>query len=500
MLLHLTDLSSEPIHKQISRQLTEKILAGDLAAGEKLPPPRTLARTQHVNAHTVERAYKELQDEALISFDGNTNVFVNALTPEKKHAIAMQMLAGEQSPLNIVKAVSEELISAFEPVRLAGIFTANLKRHLLADRIYFVMFDAQAKQYAFLPSENSTDEYIINQKDALMQIIRTKTIPTKIEDIKPLANGDLFDELMVRGVKMIVPLHGESEFLGFIALSGKLTSTAYSYHEIMLLSVLARQFTTALNTSRLYAEMLEKRRLEEELGVARQIQQDLLPKKLPNNNRFQIAAWSKPSQAVGGDFYDYLPIDEHRFGLVIADASGKGMPAAMLISQIQAILKSEASHGSSIRETITNLNKHLKRYTSAHNFATLFYGIVDFQAGTCEYANAGHNEPILVREDGEIELLHTTAPALGILQNGDHETAAIKLGSGDSLLFYTDGITETMNDKSEEYGEQRLQEIFGQIRTVSSQGVIDKIKADLAIFQATDALQDDRTMVALKIF
>jgi GntR family transcriptional regulator len=159
MLLHLTDLSSEPIHKQISRQLTEKILAGDLAAGEKLPPPRSLARTQHVNVHAVERAYNDLQAESLITINSGAGVLVNALSPEKKHAIAMQMLAGEQSPLNIVKAVSEELISAFEPARLAGIFTANLKRHLLADRIYFAMFDAQAKKYAILSSENSADSY-----------------------------------------------------------------------------------------------------------------------------------------------------------------------------------------------------------------------------------------------------------------------------------------------------------------------------------------------------
>ncbi|MFQ5632631.1 MAG: PP2C family protein-serine/threonine phosphatase, partial [bacterium] len=201
-----------------------------------------------------------------------------------------------------------------------------------------------------------------------------------------------------------------------------------------------------------------------------------------------------------GDFYDYLPIDKNHFGLVIADASGKGMPAALLISQIQAILKSEVGHGNSIRQTIASLNKHLKQYSSAQNFATLFYGIVDLQAGILEYANAGHNYPILMRKNGKGEILQTTGPALGILQNSDHETASIRLRTGDNLLLYTDGVTETMNTEKAEYGEMHLQDVFEHNRSSSAQAILDAIIEDLSDFGAADSSQDDRTMVVLKVF
>lgn len=499
MLLHLTDLSSEPIHKQISRQLAEKILAGDLAAGEKLPSARTLARTQHVNVHTVERAYRNLESDELIAITDKNSAIVKELTAERKHAIALRMLAGEGSPLSIVKAVSDELISVFEPAKLARIFANNLKRHLLVKHVYFTTHHHSSNQFAILPVEENQNTYLVARNDDTLVAIQKTTIPVSIDELELDAASDLHDELMTRNIRMIVPLHSETGFLGFIALTGKVTGTPFSYHEIMLLTVLARQFVAALNTSRLYVEMLEKRRMEEEFSVARQIQQDLLPKELPGNGRFQLAAYSQPSQAVGGDFYDYLPIDKNRFGLVIADASGKGMPAALLISQIQAILKSEVSHGNSIRQTLASLNKHLKQYSSAQNFATLFYGMVDLEIGILEYANAGHNYPILTRKNGKVEILQTTGPALGILQNSAHDTATIQLKSGDNLLLYTDGVTETMNSKSEEFGEQQLQRIFDQSRTSSAQEILDKINKYLAAFEATGALQDDRTMVVLKV-
>ncbi|MFQ5633677.1 MAG: PP2C family protein-serine/threonine phosphatase, partial [bacterium] len=203
---------------------------------------------------------------------------------------------------------------------------------------------------------------------------------------------------------------------------------------------------------------------------------------------------------VGGDFYDYLPINENRFALVIADASGKGMPAALLISQIQAILKSDVRYGSPIRQTMANLNKHLKRYSSAQNFATLFYGVIDLGKGTCEFANAGHNYPFLIKNNGNMKLLKTTGPALGIMQNGDHETETIRVSSGDCLLLYTDGITETMTTESTEYGEQRLQQILQRNRDAGAQKILDAIIDDLSAFDADDALQDDRTIVVLKVF
>jgi sigma-B regulation protein RsbU (phosphoserine phosphatase) len=265
-----------------------------------------------------------------------------------------------------------------------------------------------------------------------------------------------------------------------------------------VLQAFSRQLVSVFYPEKLYAIVEENRQMEEELLMARQIQAGLLPKELPDNNRLQLAAYSEPSRTIGGDFYDYLPIAKHRCGLVIADACGKGMPAAMLIAQLQAILKNETGNGQSLRQTMRNLNQHVKRYTSAKNFATLFYGVFDQCTGILEFANAGHNYPILVRQNGAVELLKTTGPALGLHPDWNYATATIKIGAGDALLLYTDGVNETMNRAEEQYGEERLQDLLVRHRECSAKDLIRMIIEDLNAFHGSMLLQDDRTMMVLK--
>jgi len=248
-----------------------------------------------------------------------------------------------------------------------------------------------------------------------------------------------------------------------------------------------------------FADAQERQRMEEELNMARNIQAGLLPKTLPNNARLQIAASCEAARAIGGDFYDYLPLDAHRFALVIADACGKGMPAAMVISPVQAIIKSEASHGSAIGQIMPNLNQYVKRFASTKSFATLFYGVFDARTGGFEFANAGHHPPMLVRQNGQVEFLKTTGPALGLLAEVEHQIGTAKLRAGDCLLFYTDGVTETMNPARDEYGEQRLQDLLVRHRECGAQEIVDRITEDLNTFRAATLLQDDRTMMVLKI-
>jgi phosphoserine phosphatase RsbU/P len=145
------------------------------------------------------------------------------------------------------------------------------------------------------------------------------------------------------------------------------------------------------------------------------------------------------------------------------------------------------------------MNQHVKRYTAAKNFATLFYGVFDQRTGLLEFANAGHNYPILARQDGAVELLKTTGPALGLHPDWNYATARIKIGAGDALLLYTDGVNETMNRAEVQYGEERLQEVLSQNRTHSAQEILQAIIEDLNTFHQSEALQDDRTIMVLKM-
>jgi sigma-B regulation protein RsbU (phosphoserine phosphatase) len=255
----------------------------------------------------------------------------------------------------------------------------------------------------------------------------------------------------------------------------------------------------SLAIQQLLAEAQESRWLEEELVMAQKIQASLLPQSLPDNTRFQVAAHAEASRPIGGDFYDHLPIDEDRFGLIIADACGKGLPAAMLISQIQAIVKNEVHHGSSIRQTMQNLNRHVRRYGSSRRFVTMFYGSFDDRAGILEFANAGHHPPILLRKNGEVEFLKTTGPALNIIPDSDYQIQAVRIKPGDAVLFYTDGVTETMNGAREEFGEQRLLDLFIRHRRRSAQDIIRSIIDELSSFCGSAVLPDDRTLMVMKV-
>jgi len=296
--------------------------------------------------------------------------------------------------------------------------------------------------------------------------------------------------------KQRVSVHSVEQAYQNLAREGLLT---YGGDQRVSVNVISPEQKQRLVLQRFLADAQERQRMEEELSMARNIQAGLLPKTLPTNARLQIAAACEPARAIGGDFYDYLPLDAHRFALVIADACGKGMSAAMVISPLQAIIKSEASHGSSIGQIMPNLNQYVKRFASTKSFATLVYGVFDDRTGSFEFANAGHHPPVLVRANGQVEFLKTTGPALGLLAEAEHQIAITKLSSGDCLLFYTDGVTETMNPGREEYGEQRLQDLLFHHRACSAQKIVDRITDDLNTFRASTLLQGDRTMMVLKV-
>lgn len=500
MLLQLTELSEEPMYSQISRQLIHKIVDGDLEGGDELLPIRTMARKHRVNASAFKRAYQELERDGLIKSSEGKGFYVASLTAEQKQAIAMQRLLGSHSPLNVVEAFSKQLISVFDPEKLRNIVIENLQQFLMVKNVYFAIHDDRIDEYIILPSEECPEKFVLDRNDELLTIINKSRLPISIDLLKyNKTQSLLLRELKAREIRLILPLVENDQLLGFLALTEKISGLNFTNEELNLLIVLANQFVTALTTARFYVEALEKRRLDEELNMARQIQADLLPKELPDNERFSLAAYSMPSQTIGDDFYDYIPIDENRYGLIIADGCGKGLPAAMLISQIQAMIKSEINNGNDIQQILENVNKMVVRYTPKDKFVTLFYGIYDQSNNQFTYATAGHNYPIWLQNTGQSEALCQGGPALGLIEKASYQTRKISLASDDIILFYTDGVTETMDDAKEQYGEKRLTDLLTQSRHLSAQKIVNGILDDLKYFNDEEALQDDRTILVMKV-
>jgi len=236
-----------------------------------------------------------------------------------------------------------------------------------------------------------------------------------------------------------------------------------------------------------------------ELDAARQIQNELLPKNLPTNSFVDVSAFSTISEEVGGDFYDFFEIYENRYGIIIGDASGKGLPAAMLISQIQAIIKSDLSLNRTIEQTILLINSYLNTYSSARHFATMFYGILDLNNGLLNYINAGHNYPIIINKDRKIKRLQTNGPALGLTNNVSFNEKSVKINSRDLLFVFTDGLTERMDKNNTQFGEENIIQILKHGSIASSSKIINDVNEKVNAFSNKQEEIDDTTFMAVNI-
>jgi serine phosphatase RsbU (regulator of sigma subunit)/DNA-binding transcriptional regulator YhcF (GntR family) len=498
MLLNLTDLSAEPLHRQISGQLARRILDGELEAGAGLPSPAAMARKEHISRSTVELAYKELAREGLIRVRQPKGPVVCDVPVEERRAAAARLGAGTGTILSAIEAFSERLMSIVDKRKMCSILLDSITRYL-RPRSACVAWPDRTEARWHLLAEAGARTVEFDPDGPVMEVFLAceGPIPVSTEGGDGLPER-LQHELRKHGADLVLPIKHGNALLGILALGYREGLPAYSEDDLNLIGVFINQLAAALAMADMYADCMEKRRMEHELEAARRIQAHLLPKTLKHPQGLDVAAFTSPAGTVGGDFYDYFPMDSSHVGLIIADACGNGVPAAMLISQIQAILKNDALDGRSIEHTLSHLNRHLQDQAEAGFFATLFYGIVDMETGSLEYANAGHDFPILVRRNGRTETLTSTGPALGVVPDLAHETGRTRLGQGDCLVLYTDGITETTSPKGKHYGEARLKDLAIRCRHRSPEEIMACIKYDVERFGAPEPFEDDMTVVVVK--
>ncbi len=300
-------------------------------------------------------------------------------------------------------------------------------------------------------------------------------------------------------VKLAIPLISQGELIGVLNLGQRLSEQDYSAYDRKLLSDLATQAAPAVRVAQLVREqqaaIQERERIEQELQVARLIQQTLLPKELPELPGWQVAAYYQPARAVGGDFYDFFPFEDGRLGVVIGDVTDKGIPAALVMATTRSILRSAAQRLVSPGTALEHANDLLYPDIPARMFVTCLYAILDPSTGLLQYANAGHDLPYRWRGDKVNELRATGMP-LGLMPGMTYEEKQTFLEPGDSVLFYSDGLAEAHNPQREMFGFPRLMALLGQI---NDNKVIDVLLGELAAFTGPDWEQeDDVTLVTLQ--
>ncbi len=246
---------------------------------------------------------------------------------------------------------------------------------------------------------------------------------------------------------------------------------------------------------------IEKERLQKELEIARDIQQSFLPQVIPQIEGFELAAINIPAREVGGDFYDFIPITEDKWGLLIADVSGKGVPAALFMALSRTIVRTNTIGNLAISEAICKANEFLTEESQTSNmFVTLFYAVLDTKKRSLTYVNAGHNPSLVIKPaTGEVIILEGKGIALGVMPDIDLEKREILLEKDDIVVFYTDGVTEGINEQEEEFGEERFIEVIKKNHNLPAQGIIEQIQQEIVTFSNNHPQFDDITLMVLKI-
>ena len=402
---------------------------------------------------------------------------------------------------NVMNRLSSQIINILDRDQLFAVVTETLQQNLLVKGAAFTLYDDAARSYLYFPVRRG-QEIRISATDAMLAAIDRLSGPTFYDRLASWQRGaPLASMLMADDIQLIIPLRDRDHLLGFVAVTDKSSGYKFSFEDMTLFSTLANHLTVTLTNVRLYRESLIKQRLEEEMNLAREIQLNLLPDSPPASDRYSIVAHSVPSRTVGGDFYDFMLTDENGgIGLVIADVSGKGMPAALLAAQIQATLRSEVGNRRAVSETITKVNNLVAGLSSSSGkYATLFYAEYHPDTGEMEFANAGHNYPLVIKADGRHESLQEGGTVIGAFSGISYQSGKVRLGPDDLLFCYTDGLSEAMSPQNIEYGEKRLLEFLIQHRHKTAEKVMQEILREVGQYTASAGAEDDTTIIVMKI-
>jgi serine phosphatase RsbU (regulator of sigma subunit)/anti-sigma regulatory factor (Ser/Thr protein kinase) len=308
------------------------------------------------------------------------------------------------------------------------------------------------------------------------------------------------DALEAAGVKVVVPLVSQGELIGLLNLGPRMSEQEYSADDRKLLDTLAGQAAPAVRVAQLVRQQegqaRDRERMEQELRVAQLIQQQFLPRELPDLKGWQISAYYRPAREVGGDFYDFIPLPDGKVGLIVGDVTDKGVPAALVMATTHSFLRAEAPRLVSPAKVLQRVNELLVPDMPPKMFVTCLYAVLDPQSGRLRYANAGHNVPYINTDLGVAELKARGMP-LGLLEGMTYEEKETTIGPGEHVLLHSDGVAEAHSPEGEMFGFPRLAKLIES--TPDSGRLIDSLLTELDRFTGPEWEQeDDITLVAFR--
>lgn len=297
--------------------------------------------------------------------------------------------------------------------------------------------------------------------------------------------------------EMLAPIISNDRVIGVFDLESDHLN-AYSEDDLAILQLLTSQVAIIIEKVRLHDEVVEKKRIQAQLEIARQVQLELLPHTDPVVKGFDVSAYIFPTEEVSGDYYDWVQIFEDQFGIVVADAVGKGIPAALLMSFLRASLRSCVQIGYAPHIALLKVSSLLRDSIEDNQFITAIYGILDSTNKSFVFSNAGHNPPLLIKPDGEYRFVEYGDLPLGMFENAMYHQHFIRFEAGQVMVIYTDGITEAENPNGEEYGQERFAKRILDGIHLPARKLIDHVRKGVADFTEQSSLNDDATLFIVK--
>jgi sigma-B regulation protein RsbU (phosphoserine phosphatase) len=413
------------------------------------------------------------------------------MTGELRHL--NQRLSVKVFQLNNLFDISRELTTSFDESAIQGLVTATLMGHLMASRCALYLRGSEGFALAHSRGLGRNEETFV-PAEAAEAVVSDLKGATLVEDLPP---SPLRARLAAARMGLVVPLALSGRVEGFLAVGERASGAPYSGEDRDFVMTLARQAQAALESVRLHRVELEKQRQDGEMQIAREIQLSLFPKTFPDVVGFEIAARTEACYEVGGDHYDVIPLSNGRVALAVADVSGKGAPASLLMASVHAWLRALAGTETP-RDLAAKLNRFLFENTQANRYVTMFYGELDAEKGRLLYVNAGHVPPYLRRRDGRRCRLEDGGPVLGLLEDADFAEGEALLGPGDLVTLVTDGVTEAASESDEEFGDPRCWEALDARAAARASEVVDGLASAVGVWAGVGRPSDDLTIVVLK--
>jgi len=374
----------------------------------------------------------------------------------------------------------------------AGIFVLNQGPFNLAPAAGQNLI-AGAVMRGFDDQKRQRDPMFRSGKGIIGHVIRTG-VSVVVKDVRQ--NEHYVEGRKTTRSEIAVPIALNNAVIGALNLENDRLG-AFTDLDLELMHFFANAASLSIEKAMLHRQLVEKKRLERELEIARRVQVSLLPERPPDLQGFDMASINIPTYYVGGDYFDFIP-SPNEMGIAIADVSGKGAPAALIMATFRAALRTQLRSDPDAIRAMIAVNRFLMESLGLAEFVTAVYGVLEIESAQFRYVNCGHNPPLLVGADGSIQSLSTGGPALGILKNTSFEAGWVRLERGDNLILYTDGVIETTDADEAEFGTERFEAILRSFRKSTASEIVRKVVDATNAFSQGHTYADDFTLVVLK--